>query len=58
MPLDKSGESSPMISWQTGRGIIKSPMDWTKHCLIYFHSSVEFNDSYSEIIVRLKKYII
>lgn len=47
------GEPSPMVSWRVGRGIIESPMEWTSKCILYFHSSVEFNESYSDVVVRL-----
>jgi len=35
-----------------GRGIIDSPMEWTKNCILFLHSSIEFNESYTDIIVR------
>ncbi|XP_025190776.1 uncharacterized protein LOC112591234 [Melanaphis sacchari] len=51
IPLEFCGEPSPLVSWRVGRGIINSPMEWTKNCILYLHSSIEFNESYTDIIV-------
>ncbi|XP_015364951.1 PREDICTED: uncharacterized protein LOC107162514 isoform X2 [Diuraphis noxia] len=51
IPLDFSGEPSPLVSWRVGRGIIDSPMEWTRNCILYLHSSIEFNESYTDIIL-------
>ncbi|XP_060852473.1 uncharacterized protein LOC132930556 isoform X1 [Rhopalosiphum padi] len=49
IPPDYSGEPSPLVSWRVGRGIIDSPMEWTRKCILYLHSSIEFNESYTDI---------
>jgi len=49
IPLDYSGEPSPLVSWRVGRGIIDSPMEWTRNCILYLHSTIEFNESYTDI---------
>lgn len=57
MPNDSSGQPSPLISWQVGRGIIESPMEWTRDCMLFFHSSVKLNKEYAAIIVSSKYYV-
>lgn len=58
MPNDSSGRPSPLISWQVGRGFIKSPMEWTKDCMLFFHSSLKFNTEYVSFIVSFKYCLI
>lgn len=48
-----SGEPSPMVSWRVGRGIIESPLEWTKSCILYFHKSAEANATYRDVLVRI-----
>ncbi|KAE9543007.1 hypothetical protein AGLY_002918 [Aphis glycines] len=55
IPPEFCGEFSPLASWRVGRGIINSPMEWTNNCILYFHSSIEFNDSYSDIKLWARK---
>ncbi|XP_022179489.1 uncharacterized protein LOC111040071 isoform X1 [Myzus persicae] len=55
IPLEFSGEPSPLVSWRVGRGIIDSPMEWTRNCILYLHSSIEFNDSHNDIIVWARR---
>ncbi|XP_050530449.1 uncharacterized protein LOC126899512 [Daktulosphaira vitifoliae] len=55
MPLEMSGEPSPMISWRVGRGIIDSPMTWANDCIIFVHNSIESNDDYKDILNWIKK---
>lgn len=45
MPTDLSGLSSPLTSWRVGRGIIDSPLEWSKNCMLYFHSSVKLKEN-------------
>lgn len=46
MPLDTSGDPSPLTAWRVRRGIIDSPMDWTKNCILYFHTSTSYHAAY------------
>lgn len=55
IPLEFCGEPSPLVSWRVGRGIIDSPMEWTKNCILYLHSSIEFNESYTDIILWTRR---
>ncbi|VVC38213.1 BRCT domain [Cinara cedri] len=48
MPFDITGEPSPLTAWRVRRGIIDSPMDWAKNCIIYFHKSSKYHLSYSK----------
>lgn len=41
MPLDISDIPSPSISWNVGKGYIETKFDWTKHFIIYLHSSIK-----------------
>lgn len=45
MPVDKSSLPSPLTSWQVGRGIIDSPLEWSKNCMLFFHSSVKLKEN-------------
>jgi len=53
MPNDVSDESPAITSWRVGQNMIYSPMDWTRRCILYFHYSVERNDSYEIFNVRI-----
>ncbi|XP_050426026.1 uncharacterized protein LOC126836549 isoform X2 [Adelges cooleyi] len=55
MPLDMSGEPSPMITWRVGRGIIDSPMAWASNCIVYVHSSMKANEDFTDILSWIKK---
>ncbi|CAI6350973.1 unnamed protein product [Macrosiphum euphorbiae] len=55
IPLEFSGEPSPLVSWRVGRGIINSPMEWTGNCILYLHSTIEFNESYKDIFLWARK---
>ncbi|XP_001943815.2 uncharacterized protein LOC100168324 [Acyrthosiphon pisum] len=55
MPLEFSGEPSPLVSWRVGRGIIASPMEWTGDCILYLHRSIELNESYRDIIIWARR---
>lgn len=46
MPTDLSGLPSPLTSWRVGRGIIDSPLEWSKNCILFFHSSLKRKKKY------------
>jgi len=50
MPLDISGEYSPLTSWRVGKGMINSPMFWTTDCILYFHKSIKYSDIHPDVI--------
>lgn len=46
MPTDLTGLPSPLTSWRVGRGIIDSPMEWSKNCILMFHDSIKLKENY------------
>lgn len=51
MPFDTTGDPSPLTAWRVRRGIIDSPMEWTKNCILYFHRSSKYHLAYSKFHV-------
>lgn len=58
MPIDYTGEQSPLASWRFGRGITYSRNEWTKQCMLFFHSSCKYHEVYPYIqvnhVIRIK----
>lgn len=52
MPVDYTGEESPLASWRFGQGMIYSRNDWTNQCMLLFHISVKYNEMYPHIQVN------
>lgn len=51
MVNDKNGNQTPLVSWWSRRGVMKSPMEWAENCILFFYDFNAMDETYVNTIV-------